>query len=121
MERAVMKEKETIDDGRIFDIQGLKTYTFTQESVVKAVDGVDFYVKPGEVLGLVGESGCGKSVTSLSIMRLMSSLGEIVDGQILFEGRNLLDLPESEMVYIRGNRCLGYLDHPFRLLKDRIV
>jgi ABC-type dipeptide/oligopeptide/nickel transport system ATPase component len=66
----------------LLEVRGLKTYFFTEDGVVKAVDGLDFSVKSGEVLGLVGESGCGKSVTSLSIMRLISPPGKIVEGEI---------------------------------------
>ena len=66
----------------LLEVKNLKTYFFTEDGVVKAVDGVDFYVKPGEVLGLVGESGCGKSVTSLSIMRLIGIPGKVVEGEI---------------------------------------
>ncbi len=88
--------------GNLLEVQNLKTYFYTEEGVVKAVDGVDFTVRPGEVLGLVGESGCGKSITSFSILRLVSYPGKIVDGRVLFEGRDLLKLSESEMVDIRG-------------------
>jgi oligopeptide/dipeptide ABC transporter ATP-binding protein len=87
----------------ILEVQNLKTYFYTEDGVVKAVDGVDFSVGRGEVLGLVGESGCGKSVTSLSIMRLVGIPGKIVDGTIILNGRNLLELSEDEMVDMRGN------------------
>jgi oligopeptide/dipeptide ABC transporter ATP-binding protein len=80
--------------------------------VVKAVDGVDFYVRSGEVLGLVGESGCGKSVTSLSVMRLIGIPGKVVEGEIYFEGRSLLQLPEAEMVKMRGNRMSMIFQQP---------
>jgi len=87
----------------LLKVRNLKTYFFTDDGVVKAVDGVDFAVKPGEILGLVGESGCGKSVTSFSILRLIDDPGKTVDGEIYFEGRDLLKLSESEMVAMRGN------------------
>jgi oligopeptide/dipeptide ABC transporter ATP-binding protein len=96
----------------LLEVQNLKTYFFTEDGVVKAVDGVDFTVNPGEVLGLVGESGCGKSVTSLSIMRLIGIPGKVVEGQIFFEGRNLLKLSESEMVDMRGNRISMIFQQP---------
>ena len=96
----------------LLEVQNLKTYFFTEDGVVKAVDGVDFTVKPGEVLGLVGESGCGKSVTSLSIMRLIGIPGKIIDGKVTFEGRNLLELSESEMVDMRGNRISMIFQQP---------
>lgn len=96
----------------LLDVKNLKTYFFTEDGVVKAVDGVDITVKPGEVLGLVGESGCGKSVTSLSIMRLIGIPGKIVEGEIFFEGRNLLKLSEAEMVDMRGNRISMIFQQP---------
>ena len=98
--------------GAILEVRGLKTYFYTEAGVVKAVDGVDFYVNPGEVLGLVGESGCGKSVTSLSIMRLVGMPGKVIEGEIFFEGRNLLKLSESEMVHMRGNRISMIFQQP---------
>lgn len=99
-------------DGNILEVKGLKTHFFTESGVVKAVDGVNFEVKRGEVLGLVGESGCGKSVTSLSIMRLIGVPGKVVDGEIIFEGRNLLQLSEAEMVNMRGNRMSMIFQQP---------
>jgi oligopeptide/dipeptide ABC transporter ATP-binding protein len=100
------------DDQPLLEVKQLKTYFFTEDGVVKAVDGVDFVVEPGEVLGLVGESGCGKSVTSLSIMRLIGNPGRIVEGEITFEGRNLLEFSEAEMVEMRGNRISMIFQQP---------
>jgi len=96
----------------LLEVHNLKTYFYTEDGVVKAVDGVDFTVGRGEVLGLVGESGCGKSVTSLSIMRLIGIPGKVVEGTIIFEGRNLLELSESEMVHMRGNRMSMIFQQP---------
>jgi oligopeptide/dipeptide ABC transporter ATP-binding protein len=96
----------------ILEVKNLKTYFYTEDGIVKAVDGVDFSVKRGEVLGLVGESGCGKSVTSLSIMRLIGVPGKIIDGEILFDGKDILKLPENEMVQIRGNRISMIFQQP---------
>ncbi len=96
----------------LLEVKDLKTYFFTEDGVVKAVDGVDFSVKAGEVLGLVGESGCGKSVTSLSIMRLVGVPGKITGGKIIFDGKSLLDLPEEEMVKIRGDRVSMIFQQP---------
>lgn len=96
----------------LLEIQNLKTYFFTEDGVVKAVDGVDLAVYPGEVLGLVGESGCGKSVTSLSIMRLIGIPGKVIEGKIFFEGRNLLEMSEAEMVDMRGNRISMIFQQP---------
>jgi oligopeptide/dipeptide ABC transporter ATP-binding protein len=96
----------------LLDVKNLKTYFYTDDGVVKAVDGVDFYVNEGEVLGLVGESGCGKSVTSFSILRLVSSPGRIEEGQIFFEGRDLLTLSQEEMVHVRGDRISMIFQQP---------
>jgi len=97
---------------RILDVKNLQTYFFTEDGVVKAVDGVDFYVNRGEVLGLVGESGCGKSVTSFSVMRLVGIPGKVVGGEIIFDGRDLLTVSESEMMHIRGNRISMIFQQP---------
>ncbi len=96
----------------LLDVKNLKTYFFTEDGVVKAVDGVDFSVYPGEVLGLVGESGCGKSVTSFSILRLVGNPGKIVDGEIWLEQKDLLKLPESEMVHLRGKEISMIFQQP---------
>jgi oligopeptide/dipeptide ABC transporter ATP-binding protein len=104
--------KPSFRNERMLEVRGLKTYFFTEDGVVKAVDGVDFYVNRGEVLGLVGESGCGKSVTSFSVMRLVGIPGRIVEGEIIFDGRNLLELSESEMMRIRGNRISMIFQQP---------
>jgi oligopeptide/dipeptide ABC transporter ATP-binding protein len=96
----------------LLEVHNLKTYFFTEDGVVKAVDGVDLTVDRGEVLGLVGESGCGKSVASLSIMRLIGVPGKIVEGEIIFDGRNLLELSEAEMVFMRGDRISMIFQQP---------
>ncbi len=96
----------------LLEVKNLKTYFYTEDGVVKAVDGVDFYVSPGEVMGLVGESGCGKSVTSLSIMRLVSMPGKVVEGEIIFDGKDLLKYTEEQMVHIRGNRISMIFQQP---------
>jgi oligopeptide/dipeptide ABC transporter ATP-binding protein len=100
------------NDQSLLEVRNLKTYFYTEDGVVKAVDGVDFTVHHGEVLGLVGESGCGKSVTSLSIMRLISAPGKIVDGEIIYEGKDLVKMSESEMMQIRGNRISMIFQQP---------
>ncbi|OGO34423.1 MAG: methionine ABC transporter ATP-binding protein [Chloroflexi bacterium RBG_16_54_18] len=100
----------------LLEVRGLKTYFFTEDGVVKAVDGLDFSVKSGEVLGLVGESGCGKSVTSLSIMRLISPPGKIVEGEILLNETPLLKISEKEMSKIRGNRISMIFQQPMTSL-----
>jgi ABC-type dipeptide/oligopeptide/nickel transport system ATPase component len=74
------------DKKPLLEVKNLKTHFFTEDGVVHAVDGVDFVVYPGEIFGLVGESGCGKSVTSLSVMRLISPPGKILEGEVLLDG-----------------------------------
>jgi peptide/nickel transport system ATP-binding protein len=101
-----------INNKPLLEVKGLKTYFYTEDGVVRAVDGVSFEVYSGEVLGLVGESGCGKSVTSLSIMRLISKPGRIDEGQILLDGQDLLKLPEDEMIKVRGNRISMIFQQP---------
>ncbi|MGD8564308.1 MAG: ABC transporter ATP-binding protein, partial [Desulfarculaceae bacterium] len=83
-------------------VEELQTHFFTKQGAVKAVDGVSFTVKPGRVLGLVGESGSGKSVTGLSIMGLLDHPGRIVNGKILFNGQDIVNLPEEDMRRLRG-------------------
>jgi oligopeptide/dipeptide ABC transporter ATP-binding protein len=96
----------------LLEVKNLKTYFYTEDGTVKAVDGVDLEVFPGEVLGLVGESGCGKSVTSLSVMRLVSQPGKIVEGEIIFDGENMIKLSEAEMTHVRGNRISMIFQQP---------
>ncbi len=101
----------------LLEVDGLKTHFFTREGVVRAVDGVSFSVQAGETLAIVGESGCGKSVTSLSILRLIASPpGRTVAGSIRFEGRNLLDLSEPEMRQVRGNAISMIFQEPMTSL-----
>jgi len=89
---------------RLLEVRGLQTSFHTRDGVVRAVTGVDFHVDRGEVMGLVGESGCGKSVTSLSIMRLIAPPGRVEAGEVVFDGQNLLKLRDREMRRIRGER-----------------
>ena len=96
----------------LLDVQNLSTYYFTRDGVVKAVDGVDLSIDRGEILGLVGESGCGKSVTSLSILRLVPDPGKIVSGSILFEGQEMLTKSIAEMRGIRGDRISMIFQQP---------
>jgi oligopeptide/dipeptide ABC transporter ATP-binding protein len=97
---------------RLLDVRDLKTYFDTREGVVKAVDGIDFHVDRGEVLGLVGESGCGKSVTSLSIMSLVPHPGEVVAGEILFGGKNIAEMSKSELRDLRGEHVSMIFQQP---------
>src|ERR1700719_550038 len=97
-------------------VQGLKTHFPTRAGLVCAVEGVSFYLDRGELLGLVGESGCGKSITALSIMRLVAPPGKIVTGEILFEGRDLLKLSNAEMRAVRGNDIAMIFQDPMTSL-----
>lgn len=97
----------------LLEVNDLKTYFFTRRGIVRAVDGVSFSVKAGETLGIVGESGCGKTITSLSILRLVPQpAGRIVEGEIIFDGENLLAKSQREMRSIRGRRISMILQDP---------
>ena len=102
---------------KIIEVKGLKTHFHLHDHTVRAVDGVDFYVNAGETLGIVGESGCGKSITSMSIMRLIQSPpGKIEGGEILFHGEDLLKASEQRMRKIRGNHISMIFQEPMTSL-----
>ncbi len=101
----------------LIEIKNLRTSFFTPEGEMRAVDGVSFYIEEGKTLGLVGESGCGKSVTALSILRLIPSPpGKVVGGQILFRGKDLLELNREEMRKVRGNEISMVFQEPMTSL-----
>ena len=101
----------------LLDVEELRTWFFTRDGIVRAVDGVSFRVMPGETLAIVGESGCGKSVTALSVLRLIPSPpGRIVSGAVRFAGRDLLSLGEAEMREIRGNQISMIFQEPMTSL-----
>ena len=101
----------------LLEVKDLKTYFYTDAGVAKSVDGVTFSVERGKVLGIVGESGCGKSVTSLSIMRLVDpTTGRYEGGSILFDGQDILKLPEKEMQKLRGNKISMIFQEPMTSL-----
>lgn len=101
---------------KVIEVKNMNTHFFTSKGVVKAVDGVDFEINSGETLAIVGESGCGKSVTSKSILRLVPDPGEIVEGEINFLGKNLLDLKERDMRNLRGNKISMIFQEPMTSL-----
>ena len=104
-------------DSYLLQIKDLKTHFFTDEGISPAVDGVDYAVRKGETLGVVGESGCGKSVTALSIMRLIPDPpGKIMGGDIIFEGQSLLSLSNDDMRRIRGNKISMIFQEPMTSL-----
>jgi peptide/nickel transport system ATP-binding protein len=101
----------------LLEVEDLKTWFFTRDGIVRAVDGVSFHVMPGETLAIVGESGCGKSVTALSVLRLVPAPpGRIVSGAIRFAGRNLLELDDGAMRDVRGNDISMIFQEPMTSL-----
>ena len=101
----------------VIEVEGLQTYLFTRLGVVKAVDNVSFHVRAGETLAIVGESGCGKTMTALSLLRLVPNPpGRIVGGSIKIDGRNLVELDEAEMRDIRGNEISMIFQEPMTSL-----
>lgn len=103
-------------DKTLLKVENLKTHFFTDRGVVKAVDGVDFTLKEGETIGIVGESGCGKSVTAMSIMKLVDEPGEIVDGSIMFDEKDVVLLSDKELRKIRGNDISMIFQEPMTSL-----
>ncbi len=102
--------------GPLLQVRGLKSYFFTRGGLVKAVDDLSFEISAGETLALVGESGCGKSMTSLSILRLIPEPGRVVDGEIIFDGQDLLHMPPNEIRRVRGNRISMIFQEPMTSL-----
>lgn len=105
-----------INNDSIFEIRGLKTQFFTSKGVVPAVDGVDITVRKGEAVGLVGESGCGKSMTAMSVMQLLKKPGRVVEGTIKLNGEDLLKMNKREINDIRGNRISMIFQEPMTAL-----
>lgn len=106
-----------MEENKVLEVKNLHTYFYTEEGVVHSVDGLDFSIAQGKTLAIVGESGCGKSVTSFSILRIVQSPpGKIVDGEILFDGKDLLKLTEREMRQIRGNNISMIFQEPMTSL-----
>ncbi len=106
-----------MDREKLLEVRDLKTYFYTENGISKAVDGVSLEIYPGETLGIVGESGCGKSITSLSIMRLIQEPpGRIVGGEILFKGKDLTKLSQDEMRKVRGNEISMIFQEPMTSL-----
>ena len=100
----------------LLEVRNLKTYFFTSRGLVKAIGGISFTLDQGETLALVGESGCGKSMTALSLLRLVPAPGRVVEGEILFDGEDLLRLPLEEMRRIRGNQMAMIFQEPMTAL-----
>ena len=102
--------------GDLLAVDGLRTHFYTQDGVVKAVDGISFSIRHGETLGIVGESGCGKSITALSVMRLIERPGRIVEGSIRLGDRDLITLSDEEMRDVRGNAISMIFQEPMTSL-----
>ena len=101
----------------LLEVEDLGTWFYTRQGIVKAVDGVDFHVASGETLAIVGESGCGKSMTALSLMRLIPDPpGRIVSGSVMLGGRDLLQISEEEMRRVRGNEISMIFQEPMTSL-----
>ncbi len=100
----------------LLEIKDMVTYFFTHEGTVKAVDGVSWDVAPGETVALVGESGCGKSVSALSVMRLISPPGRVCQGEVIFDGRDLLKIADREMQHVRGRQIAMIFQEPMTSL-----
>jgi peptide/nickel transport system ATP-binding protein len=106
------KPKRERGERPLLEVKGLRTSFYTRDGAVRAVDGIDFHVDRGEIMGLVGESGCGKSVTSLSIMRLVARPGKIEAGEIIFDGKDLLKVSDDDMRRIRGDQISMIFQQP---------
>jgi len=112
----ITTETKPTVSGKLLEVKNLKTYFYTEEGIVKAVDGVSFDIYEDEVLGLVGETGCGKSVTALSILQLVRAPGKIIDGSVRFKGENLLTLKESDVRNFRGKDITMIFQDPLNSL-----
>src|SRR5438876_1783323 len=105
----------------LLSVRNLHTYFFTGRGVVHAVNGVSFDVHEGELLGIVGESGCGKTVTALSILRLVDAPGRVVQGEVIFDGRDLMEVDGRALRRIRGNEIAMIFQNPVGALNPLLT
>ena len=110
-----------INNEKILEVKNLDVHFFTEEGKLPAIDKLSLSIRAGETLGIVGESGCGKSMTALAIMRLLSSPGKITNGEILFKGQDLIKLSDDEMRKIRGNNIAMIFQEPMTSLNPVIT
>lgn len=115
-----MDARSAMSDDLLLDIQGLKTWFYTRDGVVKAVDGVSLQLRRGEILGLVGESGSGKSVTGFSIMGLVGERGKVHAERMMFDGQDLLNATSEQMRHLRGNRLAMIFQDPMMTLNPTL-
>ncbi|MHA1885248.1 MAG: ATP-binding cassette domain-containing protein, partial [Promethearchaeota archaeon] len=122
VDKEELKDSGLEEQGRthLLEMRNVKTYFFTEEGIVKAVDGVSFDMYEDETLGLVGETGCGKSVTALSILQLVRAPGKILEGSVIFKGEDLLKLSVKEMRNYRGNKITMIFQDPLNSLNPVI-
>ncbi len=111
-----MTQAAARDGNAVLEIKDLRTHFFLRDGTVKAVDGVTFEIADGRTLGVVGESGCGKSITAMSVLRLIGRPGRIVNGQVLLHGKDLVQLSDAEMRDIRGNQISMIFQEPMTSL-----
>src|ERR1700744_2725537 len=112
----LIREWPSVSDMALLEVENLQTHFATPDGIVRAVEGVSFHVDAGETIAIVGESGCGQSVTSMSILRLIAEPPGKIAGRIVFEGRDLLSLPEADMRDIRGNAISMIFQEPMTSL-----
>ena len=105
----------------MLNMKGLKTHFYTRRGIVPAVDGIDLEIRQGQIVGVVGESGCGKSITAMSVMQLVASPGRIVEGEIFLNGENLLEKSKREMLHIKGNKISMIFQEPMTSLNPVIT
>ena len=101
---------------KLLEVKNLKTYFYTEDGTARAVDGIDFSIYAGKTFAIAGESGCGKSITAFSLLRLVPNPGKIIEGEIIFEGKNILSMKEEDVRNLRGRQISMIFQNPFTSL-----